>query len=56
MASYELGRIPILGPQPEEEPHMIVINDQGEEEEIPPDRFWEYENDAMRYIAPRGEQ
>jgi hypothetical protein len=47
----------MLGPQAEEEPVFIVINEQGEEEEISQDRDWEYSSDAMRYIAPpEGEQ
>ena len=46
----------MLGPQEEpEREYMIVLNEQGEEEVIPPERFWEYSGDAMRYIAPKGE-
>lgn len=32
-------------------PELIVITDQGEEEVLTPDRYWEYSKDAMHYQA-----
>lgn len=39
--------------QGEAEEYMIIVHDDGREEKIPPERFWEFSIDAMHYQAPR---